>query len=72
MDTRTRPGRKKPDGRGEQEGSGGKGPESNNASEAKVLFVDVVFGNLSAIFLAASVSSRSHSLFRSPSDSVSL
>lgn len=36
-----------------------RGFECNNISEANVLFVDVVFGNLSAIFLAAAVSSYS-------------
>lgn len=59
--------------RGRTRGQQRQGPECNNISEANVLFVDVVFGNLSAIFLAAAVSlllsTRSFSLSHSLSDS---
>lgn len=46
---KTRQGR-----RGRTRGQQGQRPERNNISEASVLFVDVEFGNVSAIFLAAS------------------
>ena len=42
-----------------REGSRGNGLECNSISEASVLFVDVESGNLSAIFLAAAISSDS-------------
>ena len=58
--TRGRGGHKKPD-RGEKKDkrAAEASPECNNISEANVLFVDVVFGNLSAIFLAAVAGSYS-------------
>lgn len=56
---KTRPNHKKSDkeGEGGQEGSRSKALSENNISEASALFVDVEFGNLSAIFLAATISS---------------
>lgn len=57
---RMRPSHKKPDKEeGGHAGSRSKALSVTNISEASVLFVDVEFGKLSAIFLAATIGSYS-------------